>query len=357
MQLNQNSEIFQNGKQNNSNLSAENQLPTSLNDIIDDAFLGDQEQLILNNTIVSENGVEDEKYEQDQVEEQQQEQELQQEQETELEQELEPEQQEPEPEPEQTQVNDNVEKALSVVSSYVGSDLTPEEEQKKKKNFLYKLKRFQKKGFTLSRPYNLDSDLVDIRAEVESIKREANLGAGVATMKKGLTITTYILESLNRQFDPINAKLDGWSNQVKDDVEHGDYDEVFEELYDKYTDKFKMPPEMKLISMLGTSALQYHIAQIVVNRTLDINKTDQILKQNPKIKQDILNAVNQSKIGEQINTQAKNFHFGNNDTSPIETPEEEQKMNDPSTDIGDIDNILKELEIEDENSKILSTDF
>ena len=58
---------------------------------------------------------------------------------------------------------------------------------------------------------------------------------------------------LNNQFDPINAKLDGWSNQVKDDVDHGDYDEVFEELYDKYTNRFQMPPEMRLASMLGTS--------------------------------------------------------------------------------------------------------
>ena len=236
------------------------------------------------------------------------------------------------------------------ISSYCGSDLTPEEETKKKKTLLYKLKRFQKKGFGLSRVYNMESDLVDLKAEVESIKREANLGATVTTMKKGLTITTYLIEMLNTQFDPINAKLEGWSNQVKDDVENGDYDEVFEELYDKYTDRLHMPPEMRLLSMLGTSALQYHIAQVVVNRTLDQNRTDQILRSNPQIKKDILEAVKNNKNARAAAQQAAN---ATHETTYTETQTEQKNMNDPS----DIDGILKELEIEDETSKIISTNF
>lgn len=226
------------------------------------------------------------------------------------------------------------------VSSYVGSDLTPEEEERKKKVLLFKLKRFQKKGYTLSRPYNLDSDLIDVQAEVESIKREANLGASVDTMKKGLVVSTYLFEMLNTRFDPINAKLDGWSNQVKDDVDHGDYDEVFEELYDKYTDSLEMPPEIKLLSMLGTSALQFHIAQMIVNRTLDKSETTEILNKNPQIKKDILNAVNKSKAGKKISDMSKEYNMNQINMK--------QPMKQPS----DIDDILAELEIEDENSKL-----
>jgi hypothetical protein len=139
---------------------------------------------------------------------------------------------------------------------------------------------------------------------------------------------------LNNQFDPINAKLDGWSGQFKEDLANGYYDTVCEELYDKYSDKFQMPPEVRLMSMVATSALQFHVAQVVVSRTLDTTQTDQIIKNNPQIKKDIMDAVNKSPIGQEIK---KN----------------QQKMNNPS----DIDNILKELEIEDENSKILSTNF
>ncbi len=223
------------------------------------------------------------------------------------------------------------------LSSYNGSDLTPEEEALKKKNLLYKIKRFQKKGFQLSRNYDMDSDLVDLQAEVESIKREANLSAGVETMKKGLVVSTYLLEMVNNRFDPIGAKLDGWSAQVKDDVDHGDFDEIFEELYDKYTDSLDMPPEMKLLSVLTTSAIQYHIAQIIVSKTLNDDAVDNVLADNPQIKKDILNAVNNSEAGKNIN--------------------KEYKMKQAS----DIDSILAELDIEDEVGKInnnsLPTDF
>lgn len=177
------------------------------------------------------------------------------------------------------------------LSSYAGSDLTPEEEEKKKKQLLYKLKRFQRKGFSLSRAYNLDSNLIDIQAEFESIKREANLTASVETMKKGLSVTTYTIEMINTKFNPIGARLEGWSAQVKDDLQNGDFDEIFEDLYDKYTDSVAMPPEMRLLSMLATSALQYHIAQVIVNNTLTRSRSQQILKENPTLKKDINKAV------------------------------------------------------------------
>jgi len=231
------------------------------------------------------------------------------------------------------------------LSSYAGSDLTPEETMKKKKILLFRLKRFQNKGFGLSRVYNMESDLIDIQAEVESIKREANLGATVTTMKKGIQISTYLLELLNHQFDPINAKLDGWSNQIQGDLDNGDFDEVLEELYDKYTDRLHMPPEMRLLSMLGTSALQFHIAQVVVKQTLDQSRTDKILRQNPKIKRDIMDAYRNS--NETDATMPSRY-------SETQTASEQKNMQDPE-DLGDI---FQEIDIEDAtNNSTISTDF
>ena len=212
------------------------------------------------------------------------------------------------------------------ISSYAGSDLTPEEEERKKKVLLFKLKRFQRKGYSLSRTYNLQSDLIEIQSEFESIKREANLSATVETMKKGLSVGTYAIEMINTRFNPIGAKLEGWSSQVKDDIQNGDYDEVFEDLYDKYTDSVAMPPEMRLISMLGTSALQYHIAQVIVNQTITPDRGQRIIKQNPQLKKDIVKAVEKSNVGQNIHKQMKN----------------------PS----DIDGLLNELEIEEQQSML-----
>jgi len=216
------------------------------------------------------------------------------------------------------------------LSSYAGSDLTPEEEERKKKQLLYKLKRFQRKGFSLSRAYNLDSNLIDIQSEFESIKREANLNASVETMKKGLSVGAYTLEMVNTKFNPIGAKLEGWSSQIKDDLQSGDFDEIFEDLYDKYTDSIAMPPEMRLLSMLATSALQYHIAQVIVNNTLTRDRSHQILKENPNLKRTINQAVKK-------NIKTKNLN---------------KKMKMPS----DLGGIMEEIGIEDNIGKSLFED-
>ena len=43
------------------------------------------------------------------------------------------------------------------------------------------------------------------------------------------------LEFLNSKFDPFDLKLDGWAEQVGENVD--DYDEIFGELHEKYKSK------------------------------------------------------------------------------------------------------------------------
>ena len=40
------------------------------------------------------------------------------------------------------------------------------------------------------------------------------------------------VEFLNGKFDPFNIKLDGWSESMNEGI--NDYDEIFEELHEKY---------------------------------------------------------------------------------------------------------------------------
>ena len=65
------------------------------------------------------------------------------------------------------------------------------------------------------------------------------------------------LEYLNNKFNPFEIYLDGWSENVYEDINN--YDSVFEELLDKYKTKTKMAPEVRLIMMLAGSALMYHL--------------------------------------------------------------------------------------------------
>jgi len=223
--------------------------------------------------------------------------------------------------------------SIASQSSYAGSDLTPEEEEKKKKALLYKLKRLQKRGYTLSRQYDIDSPLEEIQAEVDSIKKEANLEQGMKAAKRGLLFLTSAVEWGNSKYDPFDVMLDGWSGEVQDDVENGEYDEVLEELYDKYYDKVNMSPEMKLMMMIGGSALQFHVSNTVVKTMMGPAGSQALLKQNPHLKTDIMNAVNQTEMGQQMQQQ-------------MGMGQQRKEMNGPT----DVDDILAELESEEMNT-------
>ena len=80
--------------------------------------------------------------------------------------------------------------------------------------------------------------------------------------------------------------MDGLKN-VMENVD--DYDEVFEELYVKYRSKVAVAPEIKLIMMLGGSAMMFHLTNSMFKSVMP-NMND-ILKQNPGLVQNMVDAV------------------------------------------------------------------
>jgi len=229
------------------------------------------------------------------------------------------------------------------VSSYTGSDLTPEEEMKKKKNLLFKLKRLQKRGYNLSRAYNIDSDLEDIQAEVDTIKKEANLEQGTKVAKNMLISISSLLEYANNRFDPFDIVLDGWSEEINEDVENGEYDEVMEDLYDKYYDKVSMTPEMKLLAMVGGSAVKFHLSHTLLKQMVGPAGANNLLKQNPNLKNEIQNAVNKTEMGQQFQNQMNNLHKGQ-----VGGLTQVKEMTGPT----DVDDILAEMLDEDMNTSM-----
>ena len=109
------------------------------------------------------------------------------------------------------------------------------------------------------------------------------------------------LEYLNNKFDPFDIKLDGWSESVNENIY--DYDEVFEELSEKYGGQSEMSPEIKLLMMLGGSAFMFHLTNTMFKSS--IPGMDDIMKQNP----DLMKQFAQAAVGS----------IGKNDT-PQYTP-------------------------------------
>jgi hypothetical protein len=95
------------------------------------------------------------------------------------------------------------------------------------------------------------------------------------------------LEYCNKRFNPYKFALDGWSGEVLDNI--GDYDEVFEELHDKYSDSVQMAPELKLIAMVGGSGLMFHLSNTLFKSSTP--QLNDILASNPHIMSQIQGAA------------------------------------------------------------------
>jgi hypothetical protein len=87
------------------------------------------------------------------------------------------------------------------------------------------------------------------------------------------------IEFLNNRFDPFDIKLDGWSEQLNENIT--DYDEIFSELHEKYKTKAKMAPELKLMFQLAGSGIMVHMTNTMFKSA--VPGMDDILRQNPEL--------------------------------------------------------------------------
>ena len=148
----------------------------------------------------------------------------------------------------------------SSASSNSGSssdDNSWKKKEEEKRDLLIKIQSLERKGFKLSKTYTMKSDLSDMRFEVEKIKREVDLQGSVRFQRRCLMACITGLEFLNKKFDPFDVHLSGWSESVMENID--DYDNVFERLHDKYSDRAEMAPELELLLTLGGSAFMFHL--------------------------------------------------------------------------------------------------
>ena len=172
--------------------------------------------------------------------------------------------------------------------------MSGEELLREKLKILRKLEELEKKGIQLTKKYNMDSPLAEMKGEYEMIKSEKEKKNSVKFQAKMLLAFVSGLEFLNGRFDPFDLKLDGWSEAVNENIE--EYDDVFGELHEKYGGKAKMAPELKLLFMLGGSAAMLHMTNTMFKSAMP--GMDDIMRQNPELMQQFQSAAMNS-MGQQ----------------------------------------------------------
>ena len=156
-----------------------------------------------------------------------------------------------------------------------------------KADLINKLGRLEKKGFAVNKRLNAYSNVDELRTEVKRITYSIDVEQSVRFSRRMLVACVTGLEFLNKRYNPFEVQLEGWSESVMEGVD--DYDGVFEELYVKYRSKVNVAPEVKLIMMLGGSAMMFHLTNSMFKSALP-NMND-VLKQNPDLLKNMMSAV------------------------------------------------------------------
>lgn len=156
-----------------------------------------------------------------------------------------------------------------------------------KSDLLNKLARLEKKGFTVNKRLNAYSNVDELRAEVKRITYSIDVEQSIRFSRRMLVACVTGLEFLNKRYNPFEVQLEGWSESVMENVD--DYDGVFEELYVKYRSKVSVAPEVKLIMMLGGSAMMFHLTNSMFKTAIP-NMND-VIKQNPELVKNMMSAV------------------------------------------------------------------
>ncbi len=236
----------------------------------------------------------------------------------------------------------NIEKEVQEVEHKTKEDLL-----KEKFNYLRKLEQLESKGVTLSKRYSMDSSLDEMKGEYEHIIFEKERSNSIKFQGKVLTTLITGLEFLNNKLDPFDIKLEGWSEQINENLE--DYDDIFSELHEKYKSKVKMAPELKILFQLAGSGMMIHMTNTMFKSA--IPGMDDIMRQNP----DLMNKFTKAAVSsmEEKSPGLSNFmsDFGMNQSS-----NSREDMKGPENIDQLLNQLNKKVDIESKNDSTISVE-
>jgi Family of unknown function (DUF5767) len=188
-------------------------------------------------------------------------------------------------------------------------------ELNEKRELLYQMDRLESKGYRLPFKFSMESDIHEMRSEYNKIIREKEIDASVRFQRKMLMAFVSGTEYLNTRYDPFAVRLEGWSEQVHENIT--DYDDIFEELHNKYrsTGK-KMSPELRLFISLSGSAFMFHLTNRMFKES-PLPNVEHVLKSNPELMKQFQAAAAKQYVMGQTGQTGDSGRGGNQETSGL----------------------------------------
>jgi hypothetical protein len=177
------------------------------------------------------------------------------------------------------------------------------EKRRKKRAMIKKLEEWYEKGLIKSSShFNMDSVYEEVEDEYETALEDKRKKDSVKLQGWWFMTAINSIEYANSAFNPFDLNLDGWGEQVNEDIDS--YEEIFSELHDKYKGG-KLSPEISLLLRLGFSAAVVNIT----NKALSTATPgfNDIIKQSPELMKMFTSATVQS-----MSNQSPGFAMANN---------------------------------------------
>lgn len=157
--------------------------------------------------------------------------------------------------------------------------MSEKEMRRKKRHMIKKLEEWnEKKMISNYSHFTMDSEFDEVEDEYETALDDKRKKDSVKL--QGWWFMTFInsLEYGNAVFDPFGLNLDGWGEQVNEDIDS--YEEIFGELHDKYKGG-KLAPEISLLLRVGFSAAVLNFSNKALSSAAP--GFDDVIKQSPEL--------------------------------------------------------------------------
>jgi hypothetical protein len=175
---------------------------------------------------------------------------------------------------------DGFSKMNDVPANFSSNPTTSEREKRRKKRMMIrKLEEWQQSGKVKNLSnFNIDSVFEEVEDEYESALEDKRRSDSIKVQGQWFMTFIHTIEYSNAYFDPFDINLDGWGEQINEDLDS--YDEIFTELYQKYKGG-KISPEISLLLRLGFSASVLNITnKALSSATPGFND---VMKQSPEL--------------------------------------------------------------------------
>jgi hypothetical protein len=164
---------------------------------------------------------------------------------------------------------------------------------KEKYEILRKFDRLARLGVPMRKRFTLESPLDEMKVELEFIKREKDADASIKQFCDWFITGMSAMEWSSKNVPLMKAfglQLDGLSESAQMNV--GDMEEDFEELYDMYGDKLKMHPLVRIPIRTCMMVYMVHLTNQMA-RKAPIPNIDEVMRNNPDIARQLAQAAMQ----------------------------------------------------------------